>query len=472
MGRQKTFFYTVSQLTSIIRGVLESGLDSKLTVAGEISGFKKHTSGHCYFSLKDSKSLINCVMWSSKFSSLKFMPEDGMEVSVRGHVDIYPPQGKYQLYVDSISPAGKGTVQIEFEKLVTKLRAEGLFEDKYKKALPRYPMRIAVITSESGAALHDITDSIWGRWPCARIYFASSDVQGPMAGKKLVSAIEKVNQFGEKNKVEVLVIGRGGGSLEDLQAFNEESVARAIFNSRIPVISAVGHEIDTTIADMVADARASTPTKAGAIAVPDIGEVRDGIEHLGKRLSSVKNAIYNNSIRRFESSSGRYVFRNPRMLIKDRIQILDEIQWSMKKSLTKTFASSDRSVQLFYNKLSRYEPHRVISVNDKKLEQAGVRMKSCISEKLNVLDSRSERLLNSMEKVLACKAARSKTCLESLAGKFEGLDPRKTLQRGYSITRVKNSGKILRNDVEVEEGQLLETELADRKYIESKVIKK
>jgi exodeoxyribonuclease VII large subunit len=333
-------------------------------------------------------------------------------------------------------------------------------------------MCIGVITSKSGAALHDITDSIWGRWPCAKIYFVSSEVQGIGAAKNLVSAIEKVNLFGKNKNIEILVIGRGGGSVEDLQTFNDESVARAIFASKIPVISAVGHEIDTTIADMVADARASTPTKAGAIAVPDISDVTERIANFKTRLSSAKNTLYNTAFQRFESTSGRYIFKNPKMLIKDRVQMLDEIQWSMRDSVTKSLTSNDRTIQQFHKKISTYEPQRVISKGEKKLEQARVRMKSSIEQRISGLNFSAERQLSRIEKVLAGKVAGSRTGLESLAGKFEGLDPRKTLQRGYSITRAKDSGKIVRDDSELEDGQVLETELADRKYIESKVIKK
>ncbi|MBN2592552.1 MAG: exodeoxyribonuclease VII large subunit, partial [Sedimentisphaerales bacterium] len=232
--------YTVSQINSLIKVALEENLPPQLIVRGQISDFKHHTSGHCYFSLKDEGAVLPCVMWASKVKNVKFSPEDGMEVLSTGHIDVYAPGGKYQLYVDKIEPAGVGALQLAFEQMVAKLRREGLFDEVHKKALPPYPMRIGILTSESGAALRDITDSIHNRWPCAKLFLYPVPVQGEGSAEKIAAALHDINRRDQRLKLDVLIVGRGGGAIEDLWAFNEEVLARAIFDSTIPVISAVG----------------------------------------------------------------------------------------------------------------------------------------------------------------------------------------------------------------------------------------
>jgi exodeoxyribonuclease VII large subunit len=274
MAKKELTIYTVSQVTSLIKAALEEAMPAKMVVAGEISDWKIHySSGHCYFSLKDESAVLPCVMWASDFKDVKFRPENGLAVLAKGFIDVYPPQGKYQFYVERLEPAGVGALQLAFEQMRKRLQAEGLFDEKHKRPLPKYPMRIGILTSESGAALYDIKDSIHNRWPCARLFLYPVPVQGEGAAEEIAAALRYVNRHNNKLKLNVLIVGRGGGSLEDLWAFNEEVLARAIFASKIPIISAVGHEVDITIADLVADARASTPTKACVIAVPDIKEV-------------------------------------------------------------------------------------------------------------------------------------------------------------------------------------------------------
>jgi exodeoxyribonuclease VII large subunit len=223
-------------------------------------------------------------MWKSKFSKVKFEVENGLAVVARGHVDVYPPQGKYQFYVDTMKPAGIGDLHLAFEQMRKRLASEGLFDDKLKKPLPKYPQRIGIFTSESGAAVHDIIDSIFGRWSCAKLFLYPVAVQGEGAAGEIAGALRDVNRRNKQLGLDLLIVGRGGGSLEDLWAFNEEVLARAIFDSSIPVISAVGHEVDTTIADLVADARASTPTKAGVVAVPDMEDVLEQLAAIESRL--------------------------------------------------------------------------------------------------------------------------------------------------------------------------------------------
>lgn len=274
---------SVSELTGEIKSLLEGHfLDIK--VEGEISNASKSRSGHVYFTLKDEDAQLSCVIWRSVARRLEVDLIDGQQVIAGGDIQVYPPHGKYQLIVRSVKQAGVGALQEAFEKLKAKLREEGLFEDIHKKALPKFPMRIGVITSATGAAFHDIRDTLERRWPLATVLLHHASVQGVNAAPELVSAI---NWFSEQQNVDVLIVGRGGGSLEDLWPFNEEAVARALFACKVPVVSAVGHEVDFSISDFVADARAATPTQAAILATPDINEIRMLADDLSNRLTTV-----------------------------------------------------------------------------------------------------------------------------------------------------------------------------------------
>lgn len=257
-----TNILSVSELTGEIKNLLEEGFYN-ISIEGEISNFKHHSSGHRYFSLKDESAQISCVMWRSR--QLNFQPEDGMKVIVRGNVTVYPPRGNYQIDVSMMSPKGIGDLFIAFEKLKAKLKEEGYFDESNKKEIPSIPMRIGVSTSPTGAAVKDIISTIERRFPLAEIVLRPTTVQGEGASTDIVNAIHELNN----ENVDVIIIGRGGGSIEDLWAYNMEEVAKAIFNSEIPIISAVGHETDYTISDFVADVRAATPTAAGEIATPN-----------------------------------------------------------------------------------------------------------------------------------------------------------------------------------------------------------
>ncbi len=264
---------TVTELTQEIKKTLETSFPP-LWVQGEISNFKKHSSGHFYFSLKDSEAQISCVMWKNRSSNLLFQVQDGMKVIVLAHLSVYMLQGRYQLNVQQIRPAGIGDLQLEFEKLKRRLAEEGLFSEEHKKPIPLFPETMGIVTSPTGAALQDIRSVIQRRFPCVKLILWPAKVQGENAAQEIAEGIEAFNRYGN---IDVLIVGRGGGSLEDLWPFNEEIVARAIFNSFIPVISAVGHEIDFSISDLVADKRAPTPSAAAEVAVPDREELLQNI---------------------------------------------------------------------------------------------------------------------------------------------------------------------------------------------------
>lgn len=271
---------SVSQLTDKIKNVLEQNFIDIL-VEGETSNVNQSRNGHYYFTLKDSNASLPCVIWRSTAQRLDLNLTDGQQIVVGGDIQVYAPHGRYQMIVSLVQQAGIGKLQQAFEKLKAKLKAEGLFEDHYKKPLPKFPQTIGVVTSATGAAFQDIRSTLEKRWPLADVKLYHASVQGVNAAPEIVRGIE---YFSSGNKVDVMIIGRGGGSLEDLWPFNEESVARAVFDSRVPVISAVGHEVDFSISDFVADARAATPTQAAVVAVPDINEIRFLVEDKAKKL--------------------------------------------------------------------------------------------------------------------------------------------------------------------------------------------
>lgn len=264
---------TVSELNKIIKTLIEcEPLLSNVCVRGELSNYKVYPSGHHYFTLKDQESSVRCVMFKSSASKLRFRPESGMGVTAFGRISVFPRDGAYQLYCTDLIPEGTGDLQVAYEQLKAKLEAEGLFDRAHKKPLPEFPEKIAIITSSAGAAVHDMIRILGRRWPMTKLLLLPVRVQGVEAPPEIVGAIRYANRH---KLADVIITGRGGGSIEDLWAFNDERVARAIYESEIPVISAVGHEPDVTIADYVADVRASTPSNAAEIAVPDCEEIRD-----------------------------------------------------------------------------------------------------------------------------------------------------------------------------------------------------
>ena len=382
VAKKNAKIYTVSQINSLIKSVLEGGLPSRFTITAEISDWKVYSSGHCYFTLKDGNSVMPCVMWKSSFAKLKFTPENGMAVLATGHIDVYEPGGKYQFYADRITPAGIGDLHLKFEQLKKRLTAEGLFKDEHKKPLPLYPMRIGIITSQTGAAVHDIADSIYNRWPCARMLLYPTLVQGDKAGAEIAAAIKNINRRNKKLRLDVLIVGRGGGSLEDLWAFNEETVARAIFDSKIPVISAVGHEVDVTIADFVADARASTPTKAGVIAVADIDEITDRIEYFRQRLKSTAERKLEYSSQSLLTVLAGAVFKTPFSIVSTAAQQIDEISRELIDSAGDMFSRLNLKLDSAQKDIQKIEPHRLIG--DKRLQLAELSSKTN-SEIVNIL---------------------------------------------------------------------------------------
>ena len=314
--------YTVTELTREIKFLIESSLPD-IWVQGEISNFTHHSSGHMYFSLKDENSQISCVMWRSRNHNLFFTPQDGMKVIVRGRITVYEKRGNYQLDVIQIQPAGIGELQLAFEQLKNRLREEGLFSEEFKKPIPQFPARIGIVTSPTGAAIRDMITILHRRFPAIELIVNPVRVQGDGAATEIAQAIDEFNQYGN---VDVMIVGRGGGSLEDLWAFNEEIVARAVFRSRIPVISAVGHEVDFSICDLVADLRAPTPSAAAELAVRSRQEL---LQTLQKDLQKMTAFILDDikyKREKLQNIELSYAFHQPLDSVKQRSQRLDELK--------------------------------------------------------------------------------------------------------------------------------------------------
>ena len=307
--------FTVNELNNYVKNVLDNDENLKYVyVTGEISNFKAHYSGHMYMTIKDETASVKAVMFAGNASKLRFMPENGMKILALGTVSLFPRDGSYQLYISTMQPDGAGALSIAFEQLKKKLESEGLFSPLHKKRLPLFPRRVGVITSSTGAAIQDIFNVLGRRYPVAEVVVRSAKVQGEGAAQDISAAIR---EFNEQNGADVLIVGRGGGSVEDLWAFNEEVVARAVFNSKIPVISAVGHETDYTICDFVADLRAPTPSAAAEIAVPDIFELKSDLQSYQAHIFNLTKNVIVNEKARLEAIQKSSALKDPALKIQD-----------------------------------------------------------------------------------------------------------------------------------------------------------
>ncbi len=346
---------SVSEITGFIKQTLEENF-SDISVIGELSNFKAHVSGHWYFTLKDSGAQVSCTMWRGVNNYVFFTPQDGMKVIITGKITVYPPRGNYQIDVRSMKPAGVGELQAAFEKLKQKLAAEGLFDEQFKKPIPEFPSKIGIVTAKDGAAFQDMKSIAARRYPLVELVIASCKVQGEGAAEEIARNIRLLNK---QNDIDLIIVGRGGGSLEDLWAFNEEIVARAIFESDIPVISAVGHEIDFTISDFAADLRAATPSAAMELATPDKAELSALLKEFSFSFNERMGRIisdYKTGIRKIISSYG---FRSPQDLVNRKSQLLDNLIYRFQNNLEIKISDIKNRMKLLESKI---EPHNVENV--------------------------------------------------------------------------------------------------------------
>jgi exodeoxyribonuclease VII large subunit len=349
--------WTVSQLTAHIKQTLETAFPN-VCVVGEISEITRPVSGHLYLTLKDEGAVLRAIIWRGLAEGLRFDLKEGLQVVARGGIDVYAPRGAYQLIIRDIQPVGVGALQLAFKQLVEKLEKEGLFRAEHKAPLPRFPRRIGIVTSPTGAAIRDMINVITRRWPLAEIYLLPRRVQGDGAAEEIAAGIHLLNQ--KRPDLDVIIVGRGGGSLEDLWAFNEEVLARAIYASDIPVISAVGHETDYCISDFVADLRAATPTEAGEKAVPERLEILRSLGHLKSRMASSLGAAVEGARQRLRAVGQRYVLRHPEVPLRERAQRLDDFFERMRACISHMLELLREKGRAAANSLEALSPLKVL----------------------------------------------------------------------------------------------------------------
>lgn len=405
-------YITVTQLTRYIKYKIDNDANlNEVFLKGEISNFKAHSRGHFYFTIKDENSRINAIMFSSATKKVKFTPQDGMKVLVTGKISVFEANGGYQIYVNDMLEDGIGNLYIAYEQLKKKLELEGLFNKEYKKAIPKIPTRIGVITAPTGAAIKDIISTIKRRWPLVEVYLFPALVQGEAAKEDIARQIENAKDY----NLDTLIVGRGGGSIEDLWAFNEEIVARAIFNCNIPVISAVGHEIDFTIADFVADLRAPTPTGAAELAVPQIADVKNYLNQLKIRISKTMQHKLNIEKQRLLEITDRYIFKNPINIYQVKEQQFDNLIDRLKYSATS-----------------------LLNIKEKKL--INIKNSYVLTKPFSIIDNKSNKYLQ-------------------IISKLETLSPLETIKRGYTITKKDN--KVITSVNQVKKKDQLDLSLTD-----------
>lgn len=409
--------YSVSQLTNEIKNLLERNFEY-IWVEGEISNLRIPTSGHIYFTLKDETAQIRAVMFRLQSRLLKFEPVDGLQVISYGRISVYEPRGEYQLIVDYLEPKGLGALQLAFEQLKEKLAQEGLFDPAHKKPIPRLPQRIGIITSPTGAAIRDMLKIIERRYANIHILIYPVRVQGPGAAQEIAQAIKELNEW---PNIDVIIVGRGGGSLEDLWAFNEEIVARAIFSSRVPVISAVGHEIDYTIADFVADLRAPTPSAAAELVVQEKIELLEGLANLNNRLFHNFRSFL--EIKKEKLQSFIYRLIDPRKKLSDQRLHIDDLSHRLFKALSQTLLKKKEIFQLKRDSLFLHHPGRQIGQASLHLQQLFRQMILAVKGEIRLLRQKWQN------------------CSE----KLNALNPLAILERGYSIAWLLPRDEIIKD---------------------------
>ncbi len=426
-------YYTITALNRAIKNMFDEKEQlHHIYLKGEISNFKHHTRGHLYFTLKDENSRISAVMFSTAAKNLKFEPEDGMKVLVCGRVTVYEANGGYQIYVEEMSLDGIGNLYLEFERLKAQLEKEGLFKQEFKKTIPKFPKKIGIITAPTGAAIRDILSTIKRRYPICETILFPALVQGVGAKESIVAQLNRAQDF----DLDVIICGRGGGSIEDLWAFNEEIVARAIFASNIPIISAVGHEIDFTIADFVADLRAPTPTGAAEMAVPNLVDLNSLIDQYRIRSDEAINNILIINNRKLNELKNSFILRNPMSLYEIKEQKLDVLFDSLNKIIN--------------TKLTEY-----------KVRLNNIKSSYILKNPLGIYDVKKETIAkysDSLKKTIISVINTNSYNYKLLINKLELLNPLNILSKGYSLTTVDN--EVVNDSKQVKIGDSINVRLS------------
>jgi exodeoxyribonuclease VII large subunit len=427
--------FSVSEVSARINGILKDTFAS-IWVEGEISNYKKHpASGHSYLTLKDDKSQLSAIMFNHVGQKVKFEIEDGQKVLCFGSIGVYQPQGKYQIYIESIEPQGLGALQLAFDQLKAKLEKEGLFDEKYKRPIPILPRKIGIVTSSSGAAIKDILHNIYKRFSRAHLLINPVRVQGKGAAEEIAQAIKEFNTLDD---IDVLIVGRGGGGLEDLWAFNEEIVARAIFSSKIPIISAVGHEKDYLISDFVSDLRAATPTKAAEVVIISEREFNSTLINYSKSMQAAFRSSLNNLEKYLLKLSQSRFFRDPEEFVNQRKQQLDETLISLSRSFKHFLMMKQERLKRYSNLITAKRPEVILRGYQRR-----------------VFD-----LYRIFERSIIQYIDNKGRDLSAVTSQIEALSPLAVLTRGYGISFDKNN-KIIKSTKDVKEDDEIETRLKD-----------
>jgi exodeoxyribonuclease VII large subunit len=429
-------YLSVSALTKYIKRKFDADPHlHDVHVRGEISNFKQHSSGHMYFTLKDDKARILAVMFSSQSRFMKFSPENGMKVIVKGDITVYEPSGQYQMYINQMQPDGVGELFLAYEQLKKRLEAEGYFALEHKKNIPSYPQTVGVITSPTGAAVRDIITTIKRRYPLVQILVFPALVQGDNASRSIAKAIEQAN---EMNGIDVLIVGRGGGSIEELWAFNEELVAQAIYNSRVPIISAVGHETDFTIADFVADLRAPTPTGAAELAVPHIEELFERVLQRKTRLLQAMNGRFRFEKQRLDRILKSYAFRYPQRLYEQKLEQVDKLTEQLVRGASRLTELKKSEHDIISRRLVRNHP----------------------SVALREAQNQFERSQKDLNRAIMQIFTKKQTEFDRMISTLQALSPLKIMERGYSLV-YKDNHELVKSIKQVSENDSIQIQLTD-----------
>ncbi|ORM69514.1 exodeoxyribonuclease VII large subunit [Pantoea wallisii] len=433
--------FTVSRLNTTVRQLLENEM-GLVWLSAEISNFTQPASGHWYFTLKDDGAQVRCAMFRNSNRRVSFRPQHGQQVLVRASVTLYEPRGDYQLIIESMHPAGEGLLQQQFEQLKTRLAAEGLFEQQFKQPLPEPARQVGVITSATGAALHDVLRVLHRRDPSLPVVIYPTAVQGADAPAGIVRAIELANQ---RNECDVLIVGRGGGSLEDLWSFNDERVARAIFASRLPIVSAVGHETDVTIADFVADLRAPTPSAAAELVSRNQIELLRRLQSQQQRMEMAMDYYVAQQQRRFTRLQHRLQQQHPQLRLARQQTALFQLQRRLGEAVDQRLRSASRQQERLVQRLNSHQPQGRILRTQQQLQQWHYRLQQGMEKQLN----------------------HNRQRFGELAAQLEGVSPLATLARGFSVT-TDNQGQVVKKTKQLHKGDVLRTRLDDG-WVESEV---
>lgn len=479
---------TVRQVNELVRGAISQNLPPTLHVLGEIGEISRPASGHLYFTLKDSQSELRSVMWRSSAAKHKFRPEPGMEVIATGSLEVYIPRGTYQLIVRKLEPRGVGALEVAFRQLKQRLEKEGLFDAARKKPLPEIPERIAVVTSPSGAALRDILQTLRRRFPALEVLVFPVRVQGDGAANEIAAAIRALNHHAASlGGIDAMIVGRGGGSLEDLWAFNEEVVARAVAASKIPVISAVGHEVDVSISDLVADVRAATPTAAGELVAPKLSDLLDVLASQSLRAARTAAHALDRAHRRLETALAAGALAQPLLHLRECAQLIDELTHRLQLTAVERFRTAREQLNRAELANLRFRSGAHFVRLGRRLEQRVYGLRRGLDQllvhterRLNARTARVQRLhpaarlerfdehLNQAHGRLAVGLSRTlahnRKLLDSRLQAIAACDPRQVLQRGYSITRDARTRRVLRSINEIRDKMRIITELSDGQF--------